>query len=102
MLSLMIIVKMSMGVAPMARRMPISVVRSLTVTTMMLLTPMAPEKRVPKPISHTRMLTPWKRLSIIEKMASALTVSTACVSSGWMVWMRLTTASTFFWMSDIL
>jgi ABC-type lipoprotein release transport system permease subunit len=33
----------------MARRIPISVVRSFTVTIMMLLTPMAPASRVPRP-----------------------------------------------------
>ena len=41
-----------MGRAPIARRMPISVVRSFTVTIMMLLTPIAPASKVPKPTIH--------------------------------------------------
>ena len=60
------------GVAPIARRMPISTVRSLTVTIMMLDTPMAPARSVPMPISHIRKLTPLKRLSMIPKSTSVL------------------------------
>ena len=84
MLSLMICVSISVGVAPMALRMPISVVRSFTVTTMMLLTPMAPDISVPSPMSHTSTLTPMKRLSMSPNIASAFTLITACVSVGLM------------------
>ena len=60
------------GVAPMARRMPISVVRSFTVTIMMLLTPIAPASKVPIPTIQMRKLTPLKRLSSIWKRTSVL------------------------------
>ena len=75
--------RMSPGCAPMARRMPISVVRSFTVTIMMLLTPMAPASNVPSPTIHPRMRTPENRLSIMLNMASALTCTKAWLSSGW-------------------
>ena len=74
--------RMSRGVAPMARRMPISVVRSLTVTIMMLLTPMAPASMVPRPMSRIRKLIPTKRLSISENISSVLSTNMACLSSG--------------------
>ena len=54
MLSVMICESTMRGVAPMARRMPISTVRSRTVTIMMFDTPMAPASNVPMPTSHTR------------------------------------------------
>ena len=57
-LSLMICPRMLCGVAPIARRMPISVVRSFTVTIMMFETPMAPANNVPIPTSHINKLTP--------------------------------------------
>ncbi len=53
-------------------RMPISVVRSFTVTIMMLETPMAPARRVPMPTSQMRKLTPLNRLSSIWKSTSVL------------------------------
>ena len=77
-----------LGVAPMARRMPISPVRSLTVTIMMLLTPMAPETRVPMPTSQMRKFTPWNRLSSMAYMISVLNTVTPSVSSGEMEWAR--------------
>ncbi len=46
------------GVAPIARRMPISCVRSRTITSMMLLTPMTPAASVPMPTTHTRKRMP--------------------------------------------
>ncbi len=82
MLSAIICERIMRGVAPMARRMPISVVRSRTVTIMMLLTPMAPASRVPIPTSHTRKLTPLKRLSSMENITSVLTMVSAFSSSG--------------------
>jgi hypothetical protein len=41
------------GVAPTARRTPISLVRSRTMTSMMLLTPMIPAASVPTPTIQT-------------------------------------------------
>ena len=68
----------------MARRMPISVVRSRTVTIMMLLTPMAPASRVPSPTIHVRKRTPVMRLSIMLNIASRSSIITACLSVGLM------------------
>ena len=82
MLSESICWRMSRGRAPMARRMPISVVRSRTVTIMMFDTPMAPAKSVPSPTIQMRMCTPVIRASIMENMASTLSIITACWSSG--------------------
>ena len=65
MLSQMICERIIFGVAPMALRIPISVVRSRTVTIMMFETPMIPASRVPIPISQIRKFTPLNRLSII-------------------------------------
>ena len=73
---------MSFGRAPMARRIPISVVRSFTVTIMMFDTPIAPASRVPKPTIQINTWIPVNRLSIIENMASAFSFITACLSSG--------------------
>ena len=70
-LSEMICERIILGVAPMARRMPISVVRSFTVTIMMLETPMAPARRVPIPTSQMRKLTPLNRLSRAEDIDQA-------------------------------
>ena len=58
MLSAIICERIMQGVAPMARRIPISMVRSFTVTIMMLLTPMAPASSVPMPTNHTSRFTP--------------------------------------------
>ena len=53
--------------------MPISAVRSFTVTIMMLLTPIAPVSKVPSPTIHPKMRMPENRLSIMLNMASAFT-----------------------------
>ena len=71
-----------LGVAPMALRIPISVVRSRTVTIMMLDTPMAPASRVPSPTSQIRKLTPLNRLSNIWKSTSVLNTIAPCSSVG--------------------
>ena len=91
-LSEMICESIIFGVAPMARRMPISVVRSLTVTIMMLLTPMAPASNVPMPTSQMRKLTPLKRLSSIWKSTSVLNTITPFSSVGSTEWARATMA----------
>ena len=70
------------GVAPMARRIPISVVRSRTVTIIMFDTPMAPASSVPSPTSQIRKFTPLKRLSSNWKRISVLKTVTAFSSVG--------------------
>ena len=75
-----------LGVAPIARRIPISVVRSRTVTIMMFETPMAPASRVPRPTSQMRKLTPLKRLSSIWKSTSVLNTIAPCSSVGSTKW----------------
>ena len=72
----------SFGVAPMALRMPISVVLSFTVTIIMLLTPMTPARMVPKPMRRMRKFTPLNRLSTTEKSSSVYRMVIACLSSG--------------------
>ena len=70
------------GVAPMARRMPISDVRSFTVTIMMLDTPTEPASNVPMPTSHTRKFTPENKLSSMAKSTSVLKTMIPCSSVG--------------------
>ena len=83
------------GVAPMARRMPISEVRSRTVTIMMFDTPITPASRVPIPISQMRMFTPLNRLSIMAKNISVLRMVTAFSSVG-STWCPEATAARIF------
>ena len=83
--------RMFFGVAPMARRMPISVVLSLTVTIIMLLTPIAPASRVPMPTSSMRKFTPEKRLSSMPNSTSVLNKVTAFSSVGSILWACATT-----------
>ena len=66
----------------MALRIPISVVRSRTVTIMMFDTPMAPASKVPKPTSHIRKLTPLNMLSINWNSSSVLNIIAPCSSVG--------------------
>ena len=73
---------MSLGRAPMARRMPISVVRSFTVTIMIFDTPMAPASKVPKPTIQIRIWIPVNKLSTMENIASAFRYISACLSLG--------------------
>ena len=79
------------GVAPMARRMPISVVRSRTVTIMMLDTPMAPARSVPMPTSHIKKFTPENRLSTMPYRTSVLNTDTLFSSVGSTSWARAMT-----------
>ena len=81
-LSVIICDRITRGVAPMARRMPISVVRSRTVTIMMFDTPMAPASKVPMPTSQTRKLTPENKLSIMPNITSVLNIETPVSSVG--------------------
>ena len=82
MLSLIIWPRIILGVAPMARRIPIYEVLSFTVTIMMFDTPMAPARRVPRPMRRIMISTPFIRLSIIVKILSELTENRAWSSSG--------------------
>ena len=50
------------GLAPSALRMPNSEVRSVTVTSMMLLTPTMPASSVPRPMIQTKTLMPAKTI----------------------------------------
>ena len=91
-LSLMICPRMLCGVAPIARRMPISVVRSFTVTIMMFETPMAPANNVPIPTSHISKLTPENKLSTNPNITSVLNTVTAFSSVG-SIWCARATTS---------
>lgn len=64
-LSAIICLTMSEGFAPIALLIPISIVLSLMVTIIILLTPMAPDIKVPIPIIHTKKLIPSNKLSTI-------------------------------------
>ena len=83
-LSAIICPRICRGVAPMARRMPISVVRSFTLTIIMLDTPITPASSVPRPMSQMRKFTPLNRLFMIPKMSCVFSRNMACSSSGWM------------------
>ena len=85
MLSEIICERIILGVAPMARRIPISVVRSRTVTIIMFDTPMAPASSVPRPTSQMRKLTPLNRLSSNWNSTSVLKTIAPCSSVGSMV-----------------
>ena len=74
--------RISFGRAPIARRIPISVVRSSTGTIMILDTPIAPASNVPNPTIQTNILMPLNKLSTIENIASAFRYITACLSLG--------------------
>ena len=81
-LSIIIWLRMLNGVAPRARRTPISCVRSRMVTIIMLLTPTTPAKRVPKPTISISTLMPRKRLANILNWRSRLKPDTASGSVG--------------------
>ena len=53
------------GFAPRALRMPNSEVRSVTVTSMMLLTPTTPVSSVPSPMIQTKRLIPPKTIEMV-------------------------------------
>ena len=58
------------GGAPMALRIPISLVRSFTTMSMMLLTPITPASSVPIPTIHTRALMPINNPCILPNSFS--------------------------------
>ena len=94
-LSEIICERIILGVAPIARRIPISVVRSRTVTIMIFDTPMAPANSVPSPTSQMRKLTPLKSDSSTWKSTSVLNTITPCSSVGSTRWARATVARTW-------
>ena len=63
---------MSRGFAPMARRIPISCVRSRTIIHIMLPTPITPDKRVPVPTTSARRVIPANTLSTISNISDML------------------------------
>ena len=63
---------MANGVAPTARRRPISLVRSLTMISMMLETPITPAARVPAPTIQSRMEIPRNSPWILPNSSSRL------------------------------
>jgi len=71
------------GVAPTARRRPISRVRSCTTISMMLLTPTTPAARVITPTNHTKSRIPRNSTVILRNSSSALKAPMAFSSSGW-------------------
>ena len=91
-LSEMICDRIILGVAPMALRIPISVVRSRTVTIMIFDTPIAPASSVPSPTSQMRKLTPRNRLSSIWNSTSVLNTVAPCSSVGSTKWAIVTAA----------
>ena len=87
-LSLMICEMMSRGRAPMARRTPISRVRSLTVTIIMLLMPITPASSVPMPTSQISASIPVKSMVNVANCSAMLITITACLSVGAMLFCR--------------
>ena len=73
---------MSLGLAPIARLTPISRVRSFTVTSIMLLTPMMPDINVPKPTIQMRMWMPKNRPLKALKISDTLNELMASSSVG--------------------
>ena len=76
-LSLMTCEMMSKGLAPKALRTPISLVRSFTVTIMILLIPIIPDSKVPMPTSQTKMSIPVNSRLNVLNCAAILTTPIA-------------------------
>ncbi len=74
------------GFAPIARRIPISCVRSFTMTHMMFPMPIMPASRVLKPMKRASSDTPVNRLSTIANCSEISNISIAGSSSGDMAW----------------
>ena len=92
---------MARGGAPSARRMPISCVRSLTSTSMMLLTPTMPASSVPSPTNHVSHAMPRKSPITLSNISAVAIVQTAFSSSGEMMW-RANTASRHAFSTSLL
>jgi len=99
-LSLMIWKMMAEGFAPIALLTPISLVRSRTVTIMMLLTPTTPARRVPRPTIQIKRDIPVNNISNCLKILSTLILSRANSSVGDTLWRAFKTA--FTWGSRVL
>ena len=70
------------GLAPSALRMPNSAVRSVTVTSMMLLTPTMPASSVPRPMIQTKRLMPPKTIIMSLYRSIVLLIQMALSSVG--------------------
>ena len=79
---------MSRGFAPMARRIPISCVRSFTITHMMFPTPMIPASRLPIPTNMARSIIPINNPSTILNCSEMSQKFMALWSSGCIGWLR--------------
>ena len=73
------------GRAPRALRMPNSAVRSVTVTSMMLLTPTMPASSVPSPMIQTKRLMPPKTTIMLRTCSMVFQIQRALssVASKW-------------------
>ena len=91
-LSVMMSFMMLHGVAPIALRMPNSWVRSLTVMSMMLLTPTMPLSRVKSPMIHRAVWMMFMPLAICRLCVKRFHIQMALSSSGAAWWWVLTTA----------
>ena len=100
-LSLIICFNIVNGVAPNARRIPISCVRSRTVTSIMLLTPITPDNNVPNPTIHTRKFKPPNNIENESNTFFRFINSNAASSSGFTKLRSLTNAATRFSTSPI-
>ena len=78
---------MDHGRAPIARRTPISCVRSRTMTSMMLLTPTMPASSVPRPTIHVSRLMPFSSPFTFSNCSPRLKPLMAFLSSGEMMWL---------------
>ena len=83
--SIKIILTIERGVAPIALRIPISLVRSFTTINMILPTPKMPNKRLPMPTNQISNLIPVKSPIIDRNSSSTLLHQKPLGSSGWMV-----------------
>ena len=93
-LSLIICFNIVNGVAPKARRMPISCVRSRTVTSIILLTPITPDNNVPNPTIHTRKFKPPNNIENESNTFFKFNNTKAASSSGFTKLRSLTNVAT--------
>ena len=75
------------GFAPNALRIPISLVRSLTVILMILLTPTTPEINIAMPMTQIKMLIVLNILRVSNELIISLSIHTPRLSSGEKSWM---------------
>ena len=78
---------MSTGLAPMARRIPISRVRSLTIIHIMFPTPITPAISEPMPTKNASIARPMKRLLMVSNISDTSMKLIALSSAGWIGWL---------------